>query len=171
MRHYKFFRETHKWFGIVLAVVFLNIAVTGFLLLEKKNFSWVQPETMQSVQGSTESFITNQQLFEKVFSQGHDDFQTIEDVDRVDFRPDKRVFKVRSKRNFSEIQIDAVTGDILSNAKRNSDLIEALHDGSLFGGFVHAFIMPMTALATVYLTLTGLYLWLAITVKRFKRRG
>jgi len=168
MRYYKFFRETHKWSGIVLAIVFLNVAVSGLLLLEKKNFSWIQPETIPGTQGSVELFITNQRLFESVLSRGHEDFRTVEDVDRIDFRPDKRVFKVRSKKNFSEIQVDAVTGEVLSIAKRNSDLIETLHDGSFFGGATHALIMPVTALAIVYLTFTGLYLWLAVTVKRFK---
>jgi uncharacterized iron-regulated membrane protein len=84
----------------------------------------------------------------------------------LDPGPGKRVFKVRSKKNNAEMQIDATTGDILSIAKRRSDLIEALHDGSFFGDFVHTFMMPMMAAVTVYLTLTGLYMWLAPIIKR-----
>ena len=171
MNYYKFFRVTHKWFGVIFAAAFLSIAVTGLLLLEKKNFSWIQPETKQGVRGVTDDFITNQKLFEMVFSQNHEDFQAIEDIDRVDFRPSKRVFKVRSKKNFSEMQVDATTGDILSVAKRRSDLIEALHDGSFFGDFSHNVMMPMVAAVTVYLTLTGLYMWLAPIIKRRKKRA
>ena len=171
MNHYKFFRTTHKWFGVTFAAAFLSIAVTGLLLLEKKNFFWIQPETKQGVQGVADDFITNQKLFEMVFSQDHEDFQTLNDIDRVDFRPGKRILKVRSKKNNAEMQVDATTGNILSIAKRRSDLIEALHDGSFFGDFVHTFMMPMMAAVTVYLTLTGLYMWLAPIIKRRTKRA
>ncbi len=166
MNYYKFFRSTHKWLGIMGAIVFLNLSVTGLLLLKKKNFTWIQPETKQGTQGTVDEFITNQQLFETVFSQNHQDFQTLDDIDRVDFRPDKRVFKVRSKKNYAEIQVDAVTGDVLSVARRNSDLIESLHDGSFLGGPAYRWMMPMAAVTMIYLTLTGLYLWLAPNIKR-----
>jgi uncharacterized iron-regulated membrane protein len=170
MNHYKLFRSTHKWFGIIFAMVFLNIAVTGLLLLEKKNFTWIQPETKQGAPGHANSFITNRQLFETVFSQQHKDFQTLDDINRVDFRPGKRVFKVRSKKNNAEIQVDATTGGILSVAKRRSDLIESLHDGSFFGGFIYRFMMPIVAMTTICLTLTGLYMWLAPIIKRRTKR-
>ncbi|MEN8127300.1 MAG: PepSY domain-containing protein [Planctomycetota bacterium] len=166
MTYYKFFRVTHKWLGIIFAIAFLNIAVTGFLLLEKKNLTWIQPETKQGGGNNTAPFITNPRLFQAVFAQNHNDFQTLDDIDRVDFRPHKRIFKVRSKKNHAEMQVDATTGDILSVAKRRSDLIESLHDGSFFGGLVYRLMMPMVAAAMLYLTLTGLYLWLAPIIKR-----
>ena len=78
MNHYKFFRSTHKWLGILFAIVFLNIAVTGLLLLQKKSFTWIQPETKQGTQGHADSFITNQQLFETVFSQNHNMFRYLD---------------------------------------------------------------------------------------------
>lgn len=171
MKHYKFFRTTHRWAGIIFLVAFLNIAVTGLLLLEKKKFSWIQPETKQGAPGTADAFITNQQLFETVLSQNHQDFQTLDDIDRVDFRPGKRIFKVRSRKNYSEIQVDATTGEVLSVARRNSDLIESLHDGSFFGSVVYQFIMPVVAAITIYLTLTGLYLWLAPALKRRAKQG
>ncbi|MHC4741893.1 MAG: PepSY domain-containing protein, partial [Planctomycetota bacterium] len=96
MQTYKFFWKTHKWVGILLALVFLNVAITGILLLEKKNFSWIQPPTMSGQEGGVGDFIDTQELFEVVFSQENANFRSIEDIDRVDFRPGKRVFKVRS---------------------------------------------------------------------------
>jgi len=171
MNRYKFFRVTHKWSGIIFAIAFFNIAVSGLLLLEKKNYNWIQPETKHGSLGNTDSFITNQQLFEAVFSQNHEDFQSIDDIDRVDFRPGKRVFKVRSNKNYAEIQVDAMTGNILSVANRRSDLIESLHDGSFFGDFVYQLMMPIVAVMTFYLTLTGLYLWLAPVLKRRRKQS
>ncbi len=169
MKHYRFNRTIHKWFGVIFAVVLLNISITGLLLLEKKNFDWIQPATQKGSEGGVGQFITNQQLFEAVLSQKHKDFPSMEDVDRVDFRPGKRVFKVRSKHNYSEIQVDAITGEILGIAARNSDKIEALHDGSMFGGFVYRYLMPAVAVITIILTVTGLYLWLAPVIKRQRK--
>jgi uncharacterized iron-regulated membrane protein len=166
MKHYKINRTVHKWFGIIFAIALLNFSITGLLLLEKKNFDWIQPPTQNGSQGSVDQFITNQQLFETVLAEKHTDFKNIDDINRVDFRPDKRVFKVRSKNNYSEIQVDAVTGKILSIAKRNSDMIEAWHDGSMFGQFVHQYLMPIVAIITIILTITGLYLWLEPAIKR-----
>ena len=127
---------------------------------------FLEKETKQGVQGNADDFITNQQLFDTVFSQNHEDFQSLDDIDRVDFRPGKRVFKVRSRKNYAEIQIDAVNGSVLSVGQRNSDLIESLHDGSFFGEYVYRFMMPVVAVTTIYLTLTGLYLWIVPAIKR-----
>lgn len=169
MKHYRINRTLHRWFGIIFAIALINISITGLLLIEKKNFEWIQPPTKTGSDGTVEQFITNQGLFEIVFDQKHPDFKDIEDIDRVDFRPGKRVFKVRSKNNYSEMQVDAVNGKILGIAKRNSDKIEAWHDGSIFGKLVHQCIMPTVAVITVILTITGLYLWLAPQIKRRKK--
>ena len=169
MKYYKFNRAVHKWFGIIFAVVFLNLSVTGLLLLEKKNIGWIQPPTQRGSEGGIDEFITNQRLFEIVLGQNHPDFESVEDIDRVDFRPGKRVFKVRSNNNNSEIQVDAVNGEVLSVATRTSDKLEAWHDGSIFGEFVHQVFMPFVAMVTILLTITGLYLWLAPAIKRRKK--
>ncbi|MCK4999401.1 MAG: PepSY domain-containing protein [Anaerohalosphaera sp.] len=171
MNSYKLFRVTHKWFGIIFAVVLLNVSVTGILLLEKKNFDWLQPPTQKGQTGNVEDFITQQQLFKAVFEQGHVDFKGIDDIDRVDFRPGKRVHKVQSIHNNSEIQVDAVSGKVLSVSVRRSDLIESLHDGSWFGNWVNAILLPATAIVCIFLTVTGLLLWLIPTRKKIAARG
>ena len=166
MRTYKFLWKTHKWTGIVFSVVFLNTAISGILLLEKKNFAWIQPPTLTGAEGAVGDFIGTQELFEIVFGQGNADFRNIEDIDRVDFRPGKRVFKVRSKHNYAEIQVDAVTGKVLSVASRRSDLLEALHDGSYYAESVHAILMPVTGGGLILLSVSGLYLWLATWMRK-----
>lgn len=42
-RSFKLFWTTHKWIGIILTLVFTLTAVTGFLLLVKKDFDWIMP--------------------------------------------------------------------------------------------------------------------------------
>ena len=159
MKLFKLLWSTHKWTGIVLGVVFLNIAITGTFLLLKKDYEWIQPRTQSGASGDVSSFITNQKLFEVVLAEGHPDFKTVEDIDRVDFRPSKRVHKVRSVHNYSEIQVDAVTGEILSLEMRRSDWFERLHDGSLYGSWAHDWLMPVAACGLVFLVLSGLYIW------------
>ena len=97
MGSFKFFWTVHKWTRLCAAAFFTCTATTGFLLLIKKKVDWIQPPAMIGAQGGVDDFITNQQLFESVFAQDHPDFQSIKDIDRVDFRPDNRVFKVRSE--------------------------------------------------------------------------
>ena len=170
MQTYKFFWKTHKWVGILLSLVFLNIAVSGILLLKKKDFAWIQPPTMTGTEGTVEDFIDTQRLFEIVFSQSNANFRNIDDVDRVDFRPGKRVFKVRSKHKYAEIQVDAVTGGILSVDSRASDLLETLHDGSYFAESVHAILMPVTGGGLILLSISGLYLWLATWMRKRRHK-
>jgi uncharacterized iron-regulated membrane protein len=168
---YKLFRDTHKWIGIILAIVFINLSVTGFLLLIKKDHDWIQPPTQKGAPGEVTAFISNQELFTVVLAQGHPDFQTMDDISRVDFRPGKRIHKVHSQHNHSEIQVDAVNSVVLSVATRNSDLIESLHDGSFFGDPVHDWLMPASAIALFLLTASGLYMWLQPKWRRARRRA
>jgi uncharacterized iron-regulated membrane protein len=160
-RRYKFFWSTHKWTGIIASLILLNLSVTGILLLVKKRFEWIQPPTQKGVEGNAEDFITISKLVEVVLSEDHPAFQSFADIDRVDFRPGKRVHKVRSVHDHAEIQVDAVTGEVLEVDWRPSDLIESLHDGSFFGGWVHDYLMPMVAVSLMFLVGSGLYLWLS----------
>jgi uncharacterized iron-regulated membrane protein len=171
MQTYKFFWKTHKWVGILLSLVFLNVAVSGILLLKKKSFAWIQPPTMTGTEGAVNDFIGTQRLFEIVLSQGNTDFRNMEDIDRVDFRPDKRVFKVQSKHNYAEIQVDAVSGAILSVAGRTSDLLEAVHDGSYYAGWLHAVLMPVAGGGLIFVSLSGLYLSVATWMRRRRQKN
>ncbi len=160
MRSYKIIWKLHKWVGIVSALLLINVSVTGLLLLEKKRFAWLQPPTQTGASGTAADFITIQQVLNSVAQIRHPDFPDMAAIDRIDFRPDKRVFKVRSQHHHAEIQVDAIDGRILSVATRRSDLIESLHDGSRIGPWMHGTLMPLAAVANFLLVITGLYLWL-----------
>lgn len=170
MRIYQYFRKTHKWAGILLSVVFLNSALTGILLLEKKKYVWIQPPTLTGSQGKAEDFISTRNLVEIVLSQDSTSFRSLEDIDRIDFRPGKRVFKVLSKHNYAEIQVDAVTGEILSTAWRPSDMLEDMHDGSYYADWLHATLMPVAGGGLLLLTVSGLYLWLAAWLRKRRQQ-
>lgn len=99
-----------------------------------------------------------QQVFEVAFAHGHESFQGLEYIDRVDFRPNERVFEVHSRKNYMEMQIDAVSGAVLNISTHRSDLNENLHDGSFFGQIMHGKLMPIVAVANLTLIATGFYL-------------
>jgi uncharacterized iron-regulated membrane protein len=169
MTTYKVFWEVHKWLGIVLAAILINISVTGFLLLEKKQYEWLQPATRKGLEGTVDKYISMEKLFDAVYGCNHPDFVNFESIDRVDFRPSKNVYKVRSKTNHAEIQVCAVSGKILNTDVRRSDFLEGLHDGSYFGEWMHGKVMPAFAISNVILAVSGLYLWLGPKLKRKKK--
>lgn len=170
MKLSKLLRDTHKWVGVIGTVAFLNVAVTGFLLLQKKSQDWIQPPTRTGAEGGAEDLITLEELFRVVLAAGHEDFRTVEDIDRVDFRPGKRVHKVRSRHRYAEIQVDAVTGKILSTDWRPSDLLEDLHDGSFYGSWAHAWLLPVLSISLLFLLASGVWLWLDPILRRRRRR-
>ena len=169
-RRYRWFWDIHKWAGLILALALAMLAVTGFLLLVKKDFASLQPPTISGHQGAAERFVTLQDLFKSVFAHGHPDFKSLADIDRIDFRPGKRVHKIRSVHNHREMQVDAVTGKVLVVDWRPSDLLESIHDGSFFGDIVHDVLMPVVAFGLLLMVGTGLYLWIVPTARKWRRR-
>ena len=170
MNTFRLFWDLHKWVGISAAVLVLITAVTGFLLLVKKEFSWIQPPTQAGAEGTIESFITLERAWQSVAALGHPDFGSLDDLDRIDVRPDKRVYKLRSRHNDSEVQVDAVTGAVLARGERVSDWLERIHDGSWIGEPFHDYVMPVFAFCLVFLVFSGMWLWLEPIVKRRRRR-
>jgi len=170
MKSFKFFWNTHKWTGLSLGLILACTAVTGFLLLVKKQVAWIQPPTMEGAEGEPSAFITMQRLFDAVLAQHHADFTSVADIDRVDFRPRDRVFKVMSRNNYAELQVCAVTGNVLHTDWRPSDLLEDIHDGSFVGGWFHTWVMPVVACGLLFLTFSGAWLWMEPIVRRRRRK-
>ena len=170
MRVFRTIWLLHRWLGIAAGVILMMVSITGFLLLIKKDNAWIQPPTQRGTPGPLSACLGMAELWPVIEAVGHPDFQKVEDIDRIDVRLEKRVYKVRSKHNHTEIQVDATTGKILSTDTRRSDFIERLHDGSFFGGGVHGYLMPAFAVSLVYLVFSGIWLWLEPVVKRRRRR-
>ena len=169
MNLFKLFWDLHKWIGLAIALVVAVVSVTGFLLLVKKEFPSIQPPTKKGVEGSVEDFLSIAAILEAARSTGDPAFATFEDIDRIDMRPGKRVHKVRSKHGYKEVQVDAITGEILHSAWRPSDLIEAIHDGSWIADIWHDYGMPLVAIGLLFLSFSGVYIW-AVPVMRKRRR-
>lgn len=170
MDPFRFFWTAHKWTGLTLGVVFLVTAVTGLLLLWKKEFAYLQPPTQQGVQAPLADFLSLDEVWHIVAAQQHADFRTADDVDRIDVRPGKYVYKVRSRHNDTEMQIDASTGAVLRIDTRRSDFLERVHDGSWISDGVKVFVMPLVALGLLFLVFSGTWIWLHPKIRRARRR-
>lgn len=170
MDPFRFFWTTHKWTGLSLGLVFLVTAITGLLLLWKKEFSYLQPPTQRGTAAPLEDFLPMDEVWSAVQAHDHPDFRTPDDIDRIDVRPDKHVYKVRSRHNDTEIQIDAATGRVLSVETRRSDFLERIHDGSWISDDVKVFVMPVIALGLVFLVFSGTWIWMHPKIRRARKR-
>lgn len=172
MKPFRLFWELHKWAGLALGVVLLLSAVTGFLLLIKKRADWIMPPTASGTAGPVEQLRPMHEVYGAVFGLGLAELRSEADIDRVDFRPEKRVFKVIATRGDREVQVDATTLAVLSVGLRRSDFLERLHDGSAFGAWSHGLLFPLTAIGLALLSVTGylVWLWPKLIARRARRR-
>lgn len=88
------------------------------------------------------------------------------EINRIDYRPNKGIAKVRFENHFTELQIDCYTGKIISEKNRTADVIEMIHDGSIIDFLfknqstpVKLFYSTITSLGLMLLALSGFWLW------------
>lgn len=85
--------------------------------------------------------------------------------------------KVTFKTHFTEVQLDGMSGEVLSIETRHSDWIEKVHDGSIvdyyLGGDEVAKLTysTLTALGLILMSLSGFYLgYYPKVIRRLKGR-
>ena len=148
--------------GLTLASLLIISAITGALLGLKKDVDLIQPPTQKGISKDLSEWkplheISN--LAENALHQAHPD-QKENTINRLDVRPSKGVVKVLFKKGYWEVQIDGKSGEIKSIAKRHSDWIEAIHDGSIISDFFKLISMNFLGIGLLLLIGTGIWLWL-----------
>lgn len=101
------------------------------------------------------------------------------EINRIDYRPNKGIAKVRFEEHFTELQVDCYTGAIVSQKTRAADVVEMIHDGSiidfLFGNSgkpTKLFYSTCTSLGLLFLSFSGFWLWLKPRqIKKLKVTG
>ena len=160
-------RSLHRWGALLSALPVLVVIGTGIVLQLKKDWRWVQPPT---VTGSTTGVSLGwDEILRSAQSATEAGIESWDDIDRLDVRPSKGMLKVRAKSSW-EVQIDAVTGEVLQTEYRRSDFIESLHDGSFFGSTAKLWVFLPAAIILLGLWVTGIYLWLLPHLVRRRRR-
>ena len=173
----RFYRRIHKWISIFFVFFLVVIGVTAILLAWKKEWGLI-PKTQSTKVENPSNWIPLEKMMEIGKTFARDSLQKSDLIDRVDVRPEKGIAKIVFKRHFTEIQVDGYSGEILSVSQRNSDLIEKIHDGSIFDFLLESdseiskiTYSTLTSLVLLLLCFTGFFLWyLPKMIKNLKNR-
>jgi len=158
----RWLRRLHRWIGIPLILFFFIIGITSILLAWKKKVELLPPTLKTEIDNGT--WI----LPSEMVKIGEEEMRKIgrdTEVDRIDIRPDKGVAKVTFKTHFTEVQLDGLSGKVLSIETRHSDWIEKVHDGSIVDFYLGGdeatklTYSTLTALGLILMSLSGFYLW------------
>jgi uncharacterized iron-regulated membrane protein len=163
-----FFRKTHRWGAILVAVPFLVVLVAGLLLQVKKQVLWVQPATKKGA-GKEPTIAMSEILAALMQDAPQAEVKSWDDIERLDVRPKDGIVKVQCKNRY-EVQIDFQTGKVLQVEYRRSDLIESLHDGSWFGDAAKLYVFLPVAVVVLVLWLTGVYLFILPYAVKWRRK-
>ena len=147
--------------GLSLSLLLFISAVTGVLLAIKKEVDIIQPPTQVGLSKNMAEWKSLQEistLAEAAFHQKYPD-QVDNKIDRLDARPSKGIVKVLFKEGDWEVQVDGKSGEIKSVAKRYSDWIERLHDGSIISDTFKLISMNFLGFGLVFLIASGVWLW------------
>jgi hypothetical protein len=162
-----FFRKTHRWGAVLVAVPFLLVLVSGLLLQVKKQVPWVQPATKKG-DGRVPTLAMGD-ILAAVKAVPEAGVKAWDDVERLDIRPRDGIVKVQCKNGY-EVQVDFQTGGVVQVEYRRSDLIESLHDGSWFGDAVKLYVFLPVAVVVLVLWLTGVYLFVLPHWVKWRRK-
>ncbi|XZE43244.1 PepSY domain-containing protein [Pirellulaceae bacterium SH467] len=168
MRPHILNRRIHYWGTLAVAIPMLIVIATGILLQLKKEIPWVQPPEQKGT-GATPTASLDAMLSSIRLEPGFESLSW-EDVKRIDVRPSKGMAKWTLTGDW-EIQVDSESAQVLQTAIRRSDWIEAMHDGSYFGGdwMKYGLFLP-AAIALLAMWGSGLWMfWQPIQAKRRKR--
>lgn len=152
----KWSRKLHRWGSIATALPLLIVLVTGVLLMLKKDVAWIQPPTADAPGGPPA--VAFDAILAAAAAVPEAQIQSWADIDRLDVRPAKGVVKVRCVNGY-EVQLSTVTGEVLQVARRRSELIESIHDGSFFHERAKLWVFLPAALIVLGLWLSGMWLW------------
>lgn len=165
----RWFRKVHRITGAMLFIFFFIIAISGILLGLKSNSNGlILPKTTQGTTTNLKNWIPIDSLHKKALLVLQDSISPNlpTELDRIDIRKNKGTVKFIFKNHYWEIQLDGATGELLSVARRNSDLIEDIHDATILDRvfntsqtqikLIYTLIM---GLALLLFTITGFWLW------------
>ncbi len=163
------FRKVHRTMGIFLFVFFFFISITGVLLgLKKHSRDIISPKTYTGTNNNFKEWLPLEDLLLKSNTILQDSIEAniSLELNRIDIRKEKGIIKFIYKNNFWEIQLDGANGNLLNIGKRNADIIEKIHDGSIldryFGtnyGQIKLIYSTITGLALLLFTISGFWLW------------
>lgn len=160
----------HRWLSVLVALPLLVVILTGVLLLVKKEVPAIQPAEQRGAAPGAAPKITPAAILDACRAVPEARVRDWADIRRVDIRPAKGMAKVLCRDDI-EVQLDTADARVLQVAKRRSDWIASIHDGSILGDAgKYALALPV-ALVALLLWFTGLWLFVAPYVLRRRSRA
>ncbi len=162
------FRKIHRTTGALLFVFFFLVSISGLLLGWKKNSGGlILPKTVQGTSSNLSDSLSVDSLSKNAFNYLHDSVSSnlSADIERIDLRPDKGIVKFVFQNHFWGLQLDGATGKLLQIERRNSDIIEGVHDGSILdrffntGNTIKLIYTSIMGIALLLFTINGFWLW------------
>jgi len=148
-------------------------AATGILLSLKKDIDLLQPPTQKGINKSMENWKPIGELAQIATTVFHEQYPDQKEnlLDKMDVRPSKGIVKVLFKKGYWEVQIDATSGEVKSIARRHSDWIEQLHDGSIISDWFKLISMNVLGIGLLILVSSGIWLWYGPKqIRKIKRK-
>lgn len=165
----RYVRKIHRTTGILLFIFFFVIGTTGLLLGWKKHSGGaILAHTSQGTSSDLSQWLSLDSLKKVAVQTLHDSFGNDLDpeLERIDVREEKGVVKFVFAKNYWGIQVDGKTGKVLQIERRNADMVENIHDGSILdfwagtrGEIIKLIYTTIMGLALITFTVTGFWLW------------
>ncbi|MEE9364691.1 MAG: PepSY domain-containing protein [Cellulophaga sp.] len=166
----RLFRKIHRTLGACLFAFFFIVSITSLLLGWKKHSNGIiLADSRQGASTDLKEWLPVNQLHLNANKIYRDSISTTNSLtlNRIDIRKSKGMVKFIYVDGFWGIQIDGATGELLYIEKRNGDIIEKIHDGSILdyyfetnNGQLKLVYTTIMSLALFSFTFTGFWLWL-----------
>ncbi len=154
-----------------LLVLVVISSATGILLGWKKNSDTLQPPTQRGQTSGLSEWRPLHELAAVAAAALEDRLGPGEAArtvpDRLDVRPADGVVKVLFPADW-EVQVDGATAEVRSVARRHSDWIERIHDGSIISDAFKLIAMNALGIGLLFLSASGFWIWLG--PKRLRRK-
>jgi len=134
-------------------------AITGILLAWKKQSDTIQPPTQKGITTDAASYASVEEMMLAAAAAIDSLALDAGQLDRLEYRTTKGIAKAIFERGNWEVQLDAQSLEVLSVAKRHSDWIEQLHDGSIISEVFKLASMNILGIGLLFLIGSGIWLW------------
>jgi len=164
------YRALHKYIGLVIALIVFVSALTGVLLAWKKQSELLQPPTLSGISTNATNFASVEDMVKSAVDAVDTLGLTKENLDRLEYRATKGIAKAIFDKDNWEVQLDATSLEVLSVAKRHSDWIEQIHDGSIISEVFKVTSMNILGIGLIFLVGSGIWLYYGPKkIKKLKR--
>ena len=140
------------------------VGVTGLLITWKDQLQF-KPKSQESIANNRS--LISLDIIKNNAIKHIENLNLSPEINRIDYRPDKGIAKVRFENHFTELQVDCYSGEIVSEKQRTADLIEMIHDGSILDYVfknqstpIKLFYSTVTSAGLMLLSFSGFMLWL-----------